>query len=79
MTAFEMFKRDIEDLGFTLWTGLKFDLVAIDETFIVQLLEDEYIELPTIEQVEDWRYRRLKYYLDRLYAGSYEWSEAIVF
>ena len=79
MTTFEMFERDIEDLGFTLWTGIKFDLVAIDETFIVQLLEDEYIELSTIEQVADWRYRRLKYYLDRLYAGSYEWSEAVVF
>ena len=79
MTTFEMFERDIKDLGFTLWTGLQFDLVAIDETFIVQLLEDEYIEFPTIGQVEDWKYKRLKYYLDRLYAGSYEWSEAIVF
>lgn len=79
MTTFEMFERDIEDLGFTLWTGIKFDLVAIDETFIVQLLEDEYIELPTIGQVEDLKYKRLKYYLDRLYAGSYEWREAVVF
>ena len=79
MTTFEMFERDIKDLGFTLWTGLQFDLVAIDETFIVQLLEDEYIEFPTIGQVEEWKRRRLKYYLDRLYAGSYEWSEAIVF
>ncbi|MGX7104913.1 hypothetical protein [Globicatella sanguinis] len=79
MTTFEMFKRDIEDLGLNLHIGAKNDWVALGRLLIVQLLEDEYIELSTIEQVADWRYRRLKYYLDRLYAGSYEWSEAVVF
>ena len=79
MTAFEMFKRDIEGLGLNLHTGAKNDWVALGSLLVVQLLENEYIELSTIEKVEDWRYRRLKYYLDRLYAGSYEWSEAIVF
>lgn len=79
MTTFEMFKRDIEELGLKLWSGRFHDVVMYGSVSIAILHDDSYSILKDIQQLEDWKQRRLKYYLDRLYAGSYERSEAIVF
>ena len=79
MTTFEMFKRDIEELGLKLWNGRFHDAVMYGNLSIAILNDDDYSILKDMQQLEEWKQRRLKYYLDRLYAGSYEWSETIVF
>lgn len=77
MTTFEMFTRDVEELGLKFWRS-RF-LVTYGSVSIAILLDDDYLILKDIQQLDEWKQKRLKYYLDRLYAGSYEWSEAIVF
>ena len=79
MTTFEMFKWDIEDLDLEIWSGRFHDVVMYGSVSIAILHDDDYSILKDIQQLEDWKQIRLKYYLDRLYAGSYEWSEAVVF
>ena len=79
MTTFEMFERDIEELGLKMWSGRFHDAVMYGSVSVAILHEDSYSILKDIKQLDDWKQRRLKYYLDRLYAGSYEWSEAVVF
>lgn len=79
MTTFEMFKRDIEELGLKLWSGRFHDAVMHGNVSIVILHDDDYSVLKDTKKLEEWKQRRLKYYLDRLYAGSYEWREAVVF
>lgn len=79
MTTFEMFKRDIEELGLKLWSGRFHDAVMYGNLSIAILNDDDYSILKDMQQLDEWKQRRLKYYLDRLYSGSYEWSEAVVF
>ena len=79
MTTFEMFKRDVEELGLEIWSGRFHDAVMHGNLSVAILHDDDYSILKDMQQLEDWKQRRLKYYLDRLYAGSYEWSEAVVF
>ena len=79
MTTFEMFERDIEDLGLEIWSGRFHDAVMYGSVSIAILNDDYYSILKDIQQLEEWKRRRLEYYLDRLYAGSYEWREAVVF
>lgn len=79
MTTFEMFKRDIEELGLHIWNGRFHDVVMYGSVSITILHDDSYSILQDIKQLDEWKQRRLKYYLDRLYAGSYEWREAVVF
>lgn len=79
MTTYEMFKRDIEDLDLEIWSGRFCDAVMYGSVSVAIIYEDRYSILKDIQQLEEWKRRRLEYYLDRLYAGSYEWSEAIVF
>lgn len=79
MTTFEMFKRDIEELGLELWSGRFHDVVMYGSVSIAILHDDSYSILKDMQQLEEWKQRRLKYYLDRLYAGSYEWREKIEF
>ena len=79
MTTFEMFKRDIEELSLKLWSGRFHDAVMYGSVSIAILNDDDYSILKDMQQLEEWKQRRLKYYLDRLYAGSYEWSEVVVF
>ena len=79
MTTYEMFKRDIEDLGLEIWSGRFHDAVMYRNVSIVILHDDDYSVLNETKKLDEWKQRRLKYYLDRLYAGSYEWREAVVF
>ena len=79
MTTFEMFERNIEELGLKMWSGRFHDAVMYGSVSVAILHEDSYSILKDMQQLEEWKQKRLKYYLDRLYAGSYEWSEAVVF
>ena len=79
MTTFEMFKRDIEDLDLEIWSGRFCGAVMYGSVSVAIIYEDRYSILKDIQQLEEWKRRRLEYYLDRLYAGSYEWREAVVF
>lgn len=79
MTTEAMFKLDIEKLGLKVWSGRFHDAVMYGSVSVAILHEDSYSILKDIQQLEEWKQRRLKYYLDRLYAGSYEWREAVVF
>ena len=78
MTTEAMFKLDIEKLGLKLWSGGFHDVVMYGSVSIAVLRDDGYAILKDIQQLEEWKQRRLKYYLDRLYAGSYEWREAVI-